>query len=842
MGFDYPCKPMVGMAEYTQLVTGRAIDEISTRSRHRGGPSLALFSGDAVDSGGHAGSEPLEEATGPGTTEQIKFATEVSQLLTYPAPTPSPVLYGSWRLRRWGELVADRLSDRGVPVLGAIGARDVSDADLCSIDVCLPTRRVATAPGENLAWRRAMALRSAPWGRAPAPENQLVKLRKLRGRGLDVRYEDQTVEAPVEGAPPRTAGIGGADTNYAVDVFDPSGERKLARLVFVDNSSGALASSDPVQQPLRPDGQAVWLDSVLCFTGETSAGGRCTRQPGQRAIVVANAPTYSYGAGAGTHTAADGTAFEAILMKNRVNLVVSGKIGWNGRYWATSPGVHEPCPGSSYPTAPPSGGASVCGHALPVGDDVSAGSLAAALVSETSKTQAAGALDQVQGLTRMLPFVVASGAGGRFFGGQTANHGDVRDGLWHGYTIARLDPSGDPRKLIVEQRPVYDWVGIEAQARSLGAGQKMTLKGFARSPIGFYMAHSGEAQMHAGAMMRFDAINTADVTHRYDLLEADPERPWLPRRVGSSADAVVSQDPSASLGMTNGGYVPLDPSIATIDPISGLVKVGKGNNPKTLAVGMLSVGCVAETEGGTCDPEQIGVHVATYPLAFEPRRTFVPEVKAERPTVPLQARAGAALPPPPQAPPASNTVNPLNLPSPPAPPALPPITTPDVALPAPPVPPPPPVQQSPIPLDLAASAPGLNIAPQTTVIPPPAPPIQPAPPGGARREARQRQSATQSSGSDSDASKETGVDTASEPFNPTGAATRRDRVKAEPGSFTAVERADQPSAWARSALYGGGVTLMALTLALGWSHGRPGPRRRPPYEPAPARAELRRRW
>ena len=68
--------------------------------------------------------------------------------------------------------------------------------------------------------------------------------------------------------------------------------------------------------------------------------------------------------------------------------------------------------------------------------------------------------------------------------------------------------------------------------------------------------------------------------------------------------------------------------------------------------------------------------------------------------------------------------------------------------------------------------------------------------------------------------------------------TRRDRTKPEP-SFTAVRETDQPSAWARGALYGGGLTLMAITLGLGFTILRPTPRRRRPELPAPAHCHTR---
>jgi hypothetical protein len=63
--------------------------------------------------------------------------------------------------------------------------------------------------------------------------------------------------------------------------------------------------------------------------------------------------------------------------------------------------------------------------------------------------------------------------------------------------------------------------------------------------------------------------------------------------------------------------------------------------------------------------------------------------------------------------------------------------------------------------------------------------------------------------------------------------TRRDRIKPG-GSITVLARREQPSAWSRGALYGGGLTLVALTLAFGWTTLRPGPRRRQPDVPAAA--------
>jgi hypothetical protein len=67
---------------------------------------------------------------------------------------------------------------------------------------------------------------------------------------------------------------------------------------------------------------------------------------------------------------------------------------------------------------------------------------------------------------------------------------------------------------------------------------------------------------------------------------------------------------------------------------------------------------------------------------------------------------------------------------------------------------------------------------------------------------------------------------------------RRDPVQPGP-SITTIAHRDQPSAWSRGALYGGGLTLMALTLAFGFTTLRPTPRRRRPELPSPAWASSR---
>jgi hypothetical protein len=133
---------------------------------------------------------------------------------------------------------------------------------------------------------------------------------------------------------------------------------------------------------------------------------------------------------------------------------------------------------------------------------------------------------------------------------------------------------------------------------------------------------------------------------------------------------------------------------------------------------------------------------------------------------------------------------------------------------------------------------GLNVAPPATVIPPPAPPIQPAPPSGARREARQRQAAVAKS--EEGAGQEGATQEAQDgDGNGSQSASTRLDQRRDDHAFTALDHKSQPSAWPRDLLYGGGLGLAALTLALGWSMLRPTPRRREPELPAPAWAPSR---
>jgi hypothetical protein len=399
-----------------------------------------------------------------------------------------------------------------------------------------------------------------------------------------------------------------------------------------------------------------------------------------------------------------------------------------------------------------------------------------------------------------LPEVTAASAGGAF-GPNRDQLGTASGGYWHGYSVVRIPADGDPAGVIVEQRPILEWIDIRpapsaAATHVLRAGRKLPLEGFGREPAG------------GDIPLRYDEITTPAITHRYDLLAADPAKPWLPLE---AADNGVRTAASSRVGEADpcGPYLCLEEKIGRIDDQTGQVKAGKGNYPRTFAIAALSVGEMS----------------ASYPLVFEPRASF-------RPPSPTPVRP-PALPPPPSAP----TQPPQ--PGPPAVEALVPPVLPNLIAaqpPAPPVPPTPPPAESQTPLDLNLAPTSLEVNPPTAVSQPPTPPVNPAPPSGARREARQRQAAAQKSGADADESTgdEGTGDLAKAPDSHDAAMTRHE--------FTAVAERRQPSAWTRDALLGGGIGLAALILALGLRTARPTPRRRQPEQPAPAWARSRRRW
>jgi hypothetical protein len=504
-----------------------------------------------------------------------------------------------------------------------------------------------------------------------------------------------------------------------------------------------------------------------------------------------------------------------------VSVVVSGRLGWNGLYYTSTAasGLHCPQAGGAYPD--PSMG---CSPTAPGGTGAGQAEQQASQAAGSGVATLAGALGglaanqapQPNGVLGAYPTVVAASAGGPFGPADQPSSGGADQGFWHGYSIVRLLPDGS---VVVEQRPVFDWVGISAIAHDLQPGQHVQLHGFGREPVG------------ADVPAEYDDINGPAITHRYDLVQADPAAPYLPK-----------VDPASPAPKH---YIPVDPSVATVDRQTGFVQTGSGSHPRVYAIAILSVGDQA----------------ASWPITFEPRRNFTqrPSILPQIPPIippalvpPVHVAAVGATPPPPpsSAPPSPPEVGTPSLPQLPSlspPPPVAPLTPPATP-PPPPPPPPPPNQPQPLPLALQAKLSPIGI--NATVVPPSPPPVNPAPPSGsaARKEAKQRQAATAKSeeGGESVTGSEARIDDTSNPPGLPGAPmtrrvaemTRRDRVK--PGvSITIASLPSQPSAWSRDLLYGGVLGLTALVLALGFAIVRPTPRRRPPEAPAPAWARRR---
>jgi hypothetical protein len=277
------------------------------------------------------------------------------------------------------------------------------------------------------------------------------------------------------------------------------------------------------------------------------------------------------------------------------------------------------------------------------------------------------------------------------------------------------------------------------------------------------------------------------------------------------------------------GEPELPEKIGHVDDQSGEVTAGNGNYPRTYAIARLTV----------------GHQVATYPLVFEPRKSFkarivpptvvaasLPIIKRPPPAPIVLSQKPAALPPsaPPPPAPSPGSLN-FTLPSLGPPPPVGPVSAATTPPPAPPAPPPPPGSAAPTALQLTLQAPALTLAPPSSVIPPPAPPIQPAPPGGARKEARQKQAATAKSES---ANSEGAGEKSESGGGDESAMTRHQPRRADRYAFTALAAREQPSAWGRGALYGGAITTMALLLALGSTVAGPRSRRRRRDVPVPA--------
>jgi hypothetical protein len=718
---------------YTQGI----IEAIAAASKRPGGPAFSLFSGDMTNTLGPPTRE--NNVHSPVTTFGVSNGGN--------GVNAEAKTLAMRKLRYFSELVADPLEAEGVPFFATPGGGDI------------------TSPGgDNFLWRLAMEHRRRPWGDGESAGAHGLSFEGVSDGPDTVRPDDQGLgDVHIEDPDGDTTAVGetrvktnGADTHYALDV-SRDGE-KIARLIFADSSTKTLGpGSDPLQNPIESKTQMDWLERMLCPVGQRTKlmGTSCTREPSTQAIVVTNTPSYNYGQSQGQVMGAEGSLFEKTLLDNRANLVVSGRIGWNGLYYALSNGLHDPQPGGSYPPSPP---APLAGQPDPV------------------------------------PFVVASGAGR--FAEDANDQSSAPAGYWHGYTVVRLDPSGDYRKTIVEQRPLLDFLAIAAERHVLRPGQKLALRGVGREPIASAVNTAKTVEV------RFDEISNAAITHRYDLVYADPEKPW----VAKQDEQKDKCDP----------YDCLPGDVGSIDDQSGAVQAGGGQQDRTYALAILSV----------------GEKVATFPLVFEPRPSFrAPPPPAAIPLPP------ASAPPPAPAPPAPNP--PFSPPTLATPPPLPPLPaqTP-LAPPAPPAPP----GGGPAQLDLFTSPPVLTVAPSVSLFPPSAPVINVAPPTPARPVEKAKKVAVQKSGSGIGDDRKRGAEAsgdslANAPMPPPGSAYTR----SDPNAFTAVAHRDQASAWARDLQWGGGLVLMGLVLALGWVTVKPTPRQRTPEVPAPSYARARRR-
>jgi hypothetical protein len=483
------------------------------------------------------------------------------------------------------------------------------------------------------------------------------------------------------------------------------------------------------------------------------------------------------------------------MLRYRVRMLVSGRMGWNGRYWITAAGLHQPCPGGDYQDQAPEE-LSACGAGTsdsPAAGGAARVSDALAGLEATPTPGAAGPLP-----SDMVPAVVASSAGGKL----ADEGGAASDGYWRGYTVVRLDSSGDVRKTIVEQRPIFDWVSVTASAHALRPGQPLTVHAEGREAVGMDQP------------MRYDEIASPAITHRFTLIEADPARPWLPKVVEGNGEPH--------------GYVSLDPTVATIDQQTGLVRSGRSSHGRVYGLAVISVGSKA----------------ASWPLVFEPKRSYVapPQQRLTTPVVStirvlsstaasfsVPSAPGATPPPPPI------TSN-LSLPTPPTLPSFPASTPTAVPPPPPPAPPPPPPSgHQGLPLSLNVTPVGVSVPPTTGVTAQPTPPVNPSPPSGARKEAKQRQAATAKSEEGGDAGAAHGrSDLAEAPHSNPGA------------SMTRVDSRDQGRhAYTRLEVTGGGgggsgfiigstTVLAALSLSMAMIAVRPRRRRRDGGLGAPA--------
>jgi hypothetical protein len=303
------CPEMQGSNLVNEVIARRVTDAIADTSKGSDGPAFAVFTGDVGNSAGR--DQGVENPYGG-----------VSAALN--APVDTDVIH-----HRWSELVVQPLQNAGVALFGALGDQDLSQTGACTyLTGCEGTRQVGN-PGDSLPWREAFAGMPAPWG---APGSRPPPA----AHGLSfVAVGASGVEGPSQSVSSQSVAAGGAHTHYAFDV-ERDGEKRL-RVVFVDSSLKTLAGAatqNPVEEQLK------WLTDVLS-----------SRPSGERAIVVSETPSYSPGPGATTDVLTDSAAFEALMGREGVSAVVSGRVGWNGLYYTSTlaPGLHCPQQGGSYP-------------------------------------------------------------------------------------------------------------------------------------------------------------------------------------------------------------------------------------------------------------------------------------------------------------------------------------------------------------------------------------------------------------------------------------------------------------------------------------------------------------
>jgi len=308
---------------------------------------------------------------------------------------------------------------------------------------------------------------------------------------------------------------------------------------------------------------------------------------------------------------------------------------------------------------------------------------------------------------------------------------------------------------------------------------------------------------------RYHQLSSPTITHRYDLLLADPQKPWMPYRDES------------------GHYVPMSErypscSVACIDRQTGEISTGKGASGRVYGVGLLSVGGLAATYPVSFDPgtphQALGAAAAAAPRALA---AMVRPLGAAPPQT-----TGTATPPSASGAPGAEPLTVLGF----APPAVS-----DAPLPHPPTvvsPSPPVVKVAAAPTGLRSAPPAVSSAPRVSPAPPSAPQIKPAPKIGVRREPAAQEMAlavTDQSFSVLDEPVDAGdpwlVDIGDGPPLPHGAAATRKDTRRMDLPMTALTHGSHPSAWERDALYGGGLVLAALVLASGWTIMRPGTRR-----------------